>query len=160
MTRFRADRESAGRALVDDAGVVIEAAAAMAARFGSGSRLLAFGRDGGASDAAHVAVEFTHPVIVGKPALPALCLGGEPSLLPVLGRPEDIAVGIRPAGDDLAVARGLGMLTVALTVNAACPHADHVLAAGSDDALVAREIHVTMYHLLWELVHVFLEAGG
>ncbi|SDJ37774.1 hypothetical protein [Nonomuraea jiangxiensis] len=150
-------REAAGTALVDDAGAVIEAAAAMSERFRGGGRLLAFG---GAADAAHVAVEFTHPVIVGKRALPAFCLGGEPALLPVLGRAGDIAVGIRPAAGDLVVARGLGMLTVALTANEACAEADHPLVARSDDPLVAREIHITMYHLLWELVHVFQEAGS
>ncbi|MEO3874323.1 phosphoheptose isomerase [Nonomuraea sp. B12E4] len=149
-------RDAAGKALVDDAGAVIEAAAAMSERFRDGGRLLALG---GAADAAHVAVEFTHPVIVGKRALPAFSLGGEPALLPVLGRAGDIAVGIRAARGDLVVARGLGMLTVALTADEECPEADHVLVARTGDPLVAREIHITMYHLLWELVHVFQEAG-
>ncbi|TDD23268.1 phosphoheptose isomerase [Nonomuraea diastatica] len=196
LDRVRAGRESAGLALVADAGAVVEAAAAMAARFRRGSRLLTFGRGAAAADAAHVAVEFSHPVIVGKPALPALCLGGEPGLLPVLGRPGDIAVGVRPAAGDFAAARELGMLTVALVPGATCDTrataagttvgcvtagdsvacmaagaalggvaagavagvaADHVLAAHSDDALIVREIHITVYHLLWELAHVFLE---
>ncbi|TMR23503.1 hypothetical protein ETD85_47820 [Nonomuraea zeae] len=135
----------------------------MAARFRRGGRLLTFGRaetaaTDAAADAAHVAVEFTHPVIVGKPALPALCLGAQPALLPIWGRPQDIAVGIRPAAGDLAAARALGMLTVALTMGETCGDADHVLAARSADPLVAREIHVTVYHLLWELVHVLLES--
>ncbi|TDB95319.1 phosphoheptose isomerase [Nonomuraea longispora] len=172
LDRVRAGRESAGLALVADAGAVVEAAAAMAGRFGRGSRLLAFGRGASAADAAHVAVEFSHPVIVGKLALPALCLGDEPGLLPVLGRPGDIAVGVRPAAGDFTAARDLGMLTVALVAAATCGEgttadasgrgagvgADHVLAAHSDDPLVAREIHITVYHLLWELAHVFLES--
>ncbi|MBF8188002.1 phosphoheptose isomerase [Nonomuraea sp. K274] len=155
---IRADRDAAGTALVEDVGAVIEAAAAMSRRFGRAGRLLAFGRAEAAADAAHVAVEFTHPVIVGKRALPAHCLGAEPSLLSILGRPQDIAVGIRPDSGDLAAAREHGMLTIALTANEACAEADHVLSARSADPLVAREIHVTMYHLLWELVHVFQEA--
>ncbi|MEQ4717548.1 phosphoheptose isomerase [Nonomuraea sp. B19D2] len=153
-------RDVAGMALVEDVGAVIEAACDMSGRFGRGGRLLAFGRAAAAADAAHVAVEFTHPVIVGKRALPALCLGADPSLLPVLGRPQDIAVGIRPAAGDFAAARELGMLTIALTANEACAQADHVLPARSEDPLVAREIHITMYHLLWELVHVFQEAAA
>ncbi|MEV1168770.1 phosphoheptose isomerase [Nonomuraea sp. NPDC049784] len=153
-------RDAAGMALVEDVGAVIEAASDMSGRFGRGGRLLAFGRAEAAADAAHVAVEFTHPVIVGKRALPALCLGTEPSLLPILGRPQDIAVGVRPAGGDLAAARELGMLTIALTANEAYAEADHVLSARSEDPLVAREIHITMYHLLWELVHVFQEAAA
>ncbi|TDC85115.1 phosphoheptose isomerase [Nonomuraea deserti] len=211
LDQVRAGRESAGLALVADAGAVVEAAAAMAGRFRRGSRLLSFGRGAAAADAAHVAVEFSHPVIVGKPALPALCLGGEPGLLPVLGRPGDIAVGVLPAAGDLAAARELGMLTVALVAGAtgdaratagesaagvtmtgataagataeesvgvtagataagatlegvvagataAGVVADHVLAAHSEDPLIVREIHITVYHLLWELAHVFLES--
>ncbi|MGP3935205.1 phosphoheptose isomerase [Nonomuraea sp. KM88] len=170
LDRIRAGRESAGQALVADAGAVVEAAAAMAGRFRRGSRLLTFGRGAAAADAAHVAVEFSHPVIVGKPALPAHCLGGEPGLLPVLGRSGDIAVGVLPAAGDFAAALELDMLTVALVANAtrdtpataagapAGVAAEHVLAAHSDDPLIVREIHITVYHLLWELAHVFLES--
>jgi len=46
----------------------------MSERFLSGGRLLAFGRGPYATDAQHVSVEFVHPVIVGKRALPALDL--------------------------------------------------------------------------------------
>ena len=50
----------------------------MAERFARGGRLIAFGRTPAArSDARHVAVEFVHPVIVGKRALPAIALAGE-----------------------------------------------------------------------------------
>jgi D-sedoheptulose 7-phosphate isomerase len=65
----------------------------------------------------------------------------------------------------LATARELGLLTIALTgrkgrAPAGTPAADHVLVADSDDPRVVKEMHVTMYHLLWELVHVFLEQPG
>ena len=50
------------------------AAREMAERFLRGGRLLAFGRGPYATDAQHVSVEFVHPVIVGKRALPALDL--------------------------------------------------------------------------------------
>ena len=46
----------------------------MSERFLRGGRLLAFGRGPYATDAQHVSVEFVHPVIVGKRALPALDL--------------------------------------------------------------------------------------
>ncbi len=50
----------------------------MAERFARGGRLVALGRSPAArSDARHVAVEFVHPVIVGKRALPALGLAAE-----------------------------------------------------------------------------------
>ena len=45
---------------------------AMSERFLRGGRLLAFGRGPYSTDAQHVSVEFVHPVIVGKRALPAL----------------------------------------------------------------------------------------
>ena len=59
----------------------------------------------------------------------------------------------------------LGLLTIALTGRpgravASSPAADHVLLADSDDPRIVKEMHVTMYHLLWELVHVFLEQPG
>src|SRR5215469_5409253 len=47
---------------------------AMAGKFLDGGRLLALGRGAYATDAQHVSVEFVHPVIVGKRALPALDL--------------------------------------------------------------------------------------
>ena len=40
------------------------------------------------------------------------------------------------------------------------PAVDHVLAVNSDDPRVVKEVHVTMYHVLWELVHVFFEQPG
>lgn len=199
LDRAQAARVAPGAALADEAAEIVRAARAMSERFGRGGRLLAFGS---AADAAHVAVEFTHPVIVGKRALPAFAV--DAVLLRTLGRPGDIAVGIGPDPGDglLAAARELGMLTVALTAEAPagsapdgraagapggsppderapadpasggpapeapagarpgerCP-AEHVLVARTADPLVAREIHVTVYHLLWELVHVFLESS-
>src|ERR1700687_2540692 len=66
----------------------------MSERFLRGGRLLAFGRGPYATDAQHVSVEFVHPVIVGKRALPALDLSMlfQPWLSSIL-RPEDIAMG-------------------------------------------------------------------
>jgi D-sedoheptulose 7-phosphate isomerase len=65
----------------------------------------------------------------------------------------------------LEEARGLGMLTVALLGGdggriAAGGLADHVLLAATTDPRVIKEVHVTMYHVLWELVHVFFEQPG
>jgi D-sedoheptulose 7-phosphate isomerase len=133
-------------------------------RFARGGRLLAFGDGLAANDAAHVVVEFAHPVIVGKRALPAMRLP-DPTTLPLFAEPDDIALAISPGGDDprvvaaLAVARAAGLLTVALVgVDQALDEVDHVIAVASDDARIVREAHVTAYHVLWELVHVFLEA--
>ncbi|WP_101785167.1 HypC/HybG/HupF family hydrogenase formation chaperone [Nonomuraea indica] len=182
-----ARRAAPGRALVRDAGLIVGAALDMAARFRRDGRLLAFGAGASAADAGHLAVEFTHPVIVGKRALPAISLANDASAvsgiavsrgygavfstqLRMLGRPEDIAVGFAVedrCGDVLgafAAARQLGMLTIALVDGALMDRTlvdgtlvDHVLDARSGDPRIAGEAHMTTYHLLWELVHVFLD---
>src|SRR5947199_10105319 len=64
-----------------EAGRIAEACWAMARRFHQGGRLLAFGNGAWATDAQHVSVEFVHPVIVGKRALPALALTNDSATL-------------------------------------------------------------------------------
>src|ERR1700724_1244918 len=78
-----------------------EACREMSERFLKGGRLLAFGRGPYATDAQHVSVEFVHPVIVGKRALPALdlSLAFEP-WLKTLVQPKDIVMGFGPPGGD------------------------------------------------------------
>src|SRR6202142_1208073 len=65
----------------------------MSDRFLRGGRLLAFGRGPYATDCQHVSVEFVHPIIVGKRALPAvdLSLLFRPWLDAIL-HPEDIVM--------------------------------------------------------------------
>jgi D-sedoheptulose 7-phosphate isomerase len=165
-----ARREAPVAGLADDAAALAEACWAMARRFHRGGRLIAFGTGCSAADAAHVVVEFVHPVIIGKRALPALELSGRPDFrgeLELFGEPEDIALGIASGHDDriadaLATARDRGMLTMALVGGAdgmpLPPGLDHVIALHTDDPRVVREGQVTVYHVLWELVHVFLDA--
>lgn len=125
----------------------------MAERFARGGRLLAFGASAADwSDARHVAVEFVHPVIVGKRALPALAMS--PGDVELLVRPDDIVIafgeGAQIAGG-LRAAQAAGCLTVELGPQA-------VPSAG--DPFVAQEITETLYHVLWELVQVFFEHRG
>ena len=87
-----------------------EACREMSRRFLAGGRLLAFGNGSAATDAQHVSVEFVHPVIVGKRALPALDLGPEfEARLPVILQPEDMVMGFAFPGRDEAVERTLRM---------------------------------------------------
>jgi D-sedoheptulose 7-phosphate isomerase len=127
----------------------------MAERFLRGGRLLAFGADAvDGSDARHVAVEFVHPVIVGKRALPALAL--PPGDVGLLARADDIAIayGSGPAVEAaVRDAAGAGCLTLAFTQVGA----EWELIPGTDDPFVAQELAETAYHVLWELVHVFLD---
>ena len=95
----------------------------MAERFARGGRLIALGRSPAArSDARHVAVEFVHPVIVGKRALPAIGLAGEGGelahQLDLIAREADIAMAFGceqdggEAGRALALADARGCLTI------------------------------------------------
>ena len=181
-----ARRREAGLALVECAEAVTATAADMAARLGGGGKLIAFGNGAGSTDAQHISIEFIHPVIVGKRALPAIALTNDVASLTgiaeragwdqvfarqiqQLGRPRDIAVGfLSPGGASrnvlrgLLMARELGLLTVALGGEADAPIfvVDHVLPVRSGDPQIVKEIGVTIYHILWELVHVFLERPG
>ncbi len=132
----------------------------MAERFLEGGRLLAFGRGPYLTDAQHISVEFIHPVIVGKRALPALDLSvAFRPWLAVLLRPTDIVVGFGPPEGDpevaaaLAWARAQGALTFALPG----PDADYGVAAPSPDPFIHQEMLEVLYHTLWETVHVFFE---
>ncbi len=128
---------------------------AMARAFSTGGTLVACGTGAAATDAAHVAVEFMHPVIVGKRALPALAS-------PELARPGDIALGLVHGGRDPAVKELLarpGLLTIAFTGPQPI-EADYSFAVASDDRAIVQEVQETAYHVLWELVHVFFEHPG
>jgi D-sedoheptulose 7-phosphate isomerase len=105
----------------------------MAERFARGGRLLA---TGDISDSRHVAVEFVHPVIVGKRALPALAVAARE--LELLAEPDDMVIGFGVPVPD----------TPALVIELDPP---------VDDPYIHQELVETAYHVLWELVHVFLE---
>ena len=128
---------------------------AMAERFERRGRLLSVARSPrGWSDARHVAVEFVHPVIVGKRALPALALA--PEQLDSLAEPDDMVIAFDPR-EDLAAATGRGCLTIAFCPDTA---ADWVFVPPVSDPFVAQELAESLYHFLWEHVHVFLEHSG
>ncbi len=159
-----------------------EACRSMSERFLAGGRLLAFGRGPYATDAQHVSVEFVHPVIVGKRALPALDISMlfRPWLETIL-HPEDIVMGFGPPqGDDevrsaLAFAESGGALTFALPGSlasiddgAGAGHStahnlghnvgrNYAVEAFTEDPFIHQEMIEMLYHVLWESVHVFLE---
>ncbi|NTU81357.1 MAG: SIS domain-containing protein [Chloroflexales bacterium] len=181
--RFAQSNALAERFFAAEAGHIAEACWAMARRFHQGGRLLAFGNGACATDAQHIAVEFVHPVIVGKRALPALALTNNSAALSAasgpaefarqiaaLARPQDIAVGLSPDGGcanvlaALDTARRRGLLTLALTGGdggqIAAAGLDHCFVVPSHDPAAVQETHETLYHVLWELVHVLFEHEG
>jgi D-sedoheptulose 7-phosphate isomerase len=140
----------------------------MAERFARGGRLIAFGRSPAArSDARHIAVEFVHPVIVGKRALPAIGLAGEGGdiarQVSLIAAADDIAVAFGTESDDgdgaqaLAIARDRGCLTIAFSPGAG---AEWEFEPPAGDPYIRQELIETLYHVLWELVHVFFEHRG
>jgi D-sedoheptulose 7-phosphate isomerase len=172
---------------------IAQACWAMARRFHQGGRLLALGNGAWATDAQHVSVEFVHPVIVGKRALPAIALTNDSATLSsmaangeantsfvrqlsVLARPQDIAMGFSPDGHcanvvtALTRAKQMGLLTLALTggdggvlrrlASADDAGLDFCFVVRAQDPLVIQETHETLYHVLWELVHIFFEHEG
>jgi len=150
----------------EHADAVARACHAMAARFQAGGRLLVYGEEAQRSDVAHVVVEFVHPVIVGKRALAAIALH-TPDVLDTLGRADDILM-LLCAGAPRAVevrllanAKARDMLVLALTGDASSEthaiEADFHFAVRSTDPLLVQETHEMLYHVLWELVHVFFE---
>jgi D-sedoheptulose 7-phosphate isomerase len=132
----------------------------MSSRFLNGGRLLAFGRGPYATDAQHVSVEFVHPVIVGKRALPALDLSMlfRPWLEASV-RPQDIAMGFAgPDGDPeiesvLRCAGDGGAMTFALP---GCS-GSYSFRPVTTDPFQHQEMIEILYHTLWETVHVFFE---
>src|SRR5262245_17033451 len=165
-----------------EAGRIADCCLAIAKRFHRGGRLLAFGNGASATDAQHVSVEFVHPVIVGKRALPALALTNDSAWLSnapsgdgvdfarqiaVLARPQDIAIAFsldaRCANllAALQQARHAGLLTLGLAGGDggrfAAADLDFCFVVRDADRLIVQETHETLYHVLWELVHVFFE---
>jgi D-sedoheptulose 7-phosphate isomerase len=137
-----------------------EACHEMSRRFLAGGRLLAFGNGSAATDAQHVSVEFVHPVIVGKRALPALDLGPEfERRLPVILHPQDMVMGFAFPERDAAVERALGVAQErgALTFALAGEVGDYPFDLADEDPFVCQEVFEVLYHMLWETVHVYFE---
>ena len=119
----------------------------------------------------HVAVEFVHPVIVGKRALPAVTVPPSADMVATLRAsvtPGDIVLVLADADDPrvLDVMRrgpAWGIETVWIGAGSRRPEAgaaNHVIWLDTDVPLEASELFVRIYHLLWELTHVCFEHPG
>jgi len=143
-----------------EAGRLAEACREMSERFLRGGRLLAFGRGPYATDAQHVSVEFVHPVIVGKRALPALdlSLAFEP-WLKTLVQADDIVMGFGPPEGDPEVWAALDAARQRQAMTFALPGAEgsYFCSTRTPDAFIHQELVEILYHTLWETVHVFFE---
>jgi D-sedoheptulose 7-phosphate isomerase len=155
---------------------------AMAVRFSDGGRLYVMGNGGSATDAQHISLEFFHPIIEKRKALPAIALTADQALLTaisndrdfakifadqlrVLARPGDMALAVSTSGKSpnlvqaLETARELGLLTIAFTGKdgGRLPDlAEYCFVVPSFSIHRIQETHVTLYHIVWDLVHVAL----
>jgi D-sedoheptulose 7-phosphate isomerase len=152
----------------------------MAGAFDAGGRLFVMGNGGSSCDAAHVSVEFMHPIIEKRPALPALALTTDTAMLTavgndqdfalafvqqirMLGRQGDLALGISTSGKSanvnraLQAAREMGLLTVGFSGRdgGRMPElCDHCFTVPSFSIHRIQETHETLLHILWDLIHV------
>jgi D-sedoheptulose 7-phosphate isomerase len=155
---------------------------AMAARFSEGGRLYVMGNGGSATDAQHISVEFFHPIVEKRKALPAIALTADQALLTaisndrdfakvfadqlrVLARPGDMALAVSTSGKSpnlvqaLETARELSLLTIAFTGKdgGRLPDlAEYCFVVPSFSIHRIQETHVALYHIVWDLVHVAL----
>ncbi|HUC15606.1 MAG TPA: hypothetical protein VMS00_14245 [Acidimicrobiales bacterium] len=165
--------EAVPTATSDDVSVADNLAAAavsLARRFAAGATMWCAAPQW-QSHGRHVAVEFVHPVIVGKRALPAVHLEG-PDLvraLRLLSQPGDVLLVVSSAADPAArealrrsEAWGLTRIWLGAGPRPQTAAAEHIVWWESlDPELAARSGDlVLLYHLLWELSHVVFEHPG
>ncbi len=159
---------------------IVECCAAMARAFDAGGRLFVMGNGGSSCDAAHIAVEFMHPIIEKRPPLPAVSLSTDTAMLTavgndrdfsvafveqlrMLGRAGDIAMGLSTSGKSanvnraLLTAREMKMLTVGYSGRdgGRMPdHCDWCFIVPSFSIHRIQESHETLLHIMWDLIHV------
>jgi len=177
-------RDTSARFFAQEGPTLLAAARTIAETYENGGRLYTMGNGGSSCDAAHIAVEFLHPVTAGRPALPAVNLAADTAMLSAIGndlgfehafarqliahgRKGDAVIGVSTSGNSANLlaafdtAKRLGMATIALTGGdggkmRALPSIDHCLVVPSDSIHRVQECHVAAYHILWDLVHTLL----
>lgn len=167
-----------------EAARVVRAAHIVADTYRRGGRLYTMGNGGSSCDAAHIAVEFQHPVTAGRPALPAINLAQDMAMLTAVGndigfrhvfvRPVlaqlnagDCLIGVSTSGNSenllagFAAARQRGAATIGLAGGGGgrmreSADVDLCLVVPSDSIHRVQETHVALYHILWDLTHTLL----
>jgi D-sedoheptulose 7-phosphate isomerase len=163
---------------------LVAMAHALAALYQRGGRLFCMGNGGSSCDAAHIAVEFSHPITAGRPALPAVNLAADTAMLTAVGndvgfdhvfvrpllaqaRAGDGLIGVSTSGNSpsllaaFSTARRMGLATFGLAGHdggamARSADIDHCLVVESTSVHRVQETHVAIYHVLWDLVHTLL----
>ena len=172
------------RFFAENAARVVEAAQLLARCYRAGGRLYTMGNGGSSCDAAHLAVEFQHPITAGRPALPALNLSQDMAMVTAVANDlgfvhvytrqvlahvgeRDCLVGISTSGNSENLLAGFnaakrqGAATLGLAGGdggrmRASPDVDLCLVVPTDSIHRVQETHVALYHILWDLTHTLL----
>jgi D-sedoheptulose 7-phosphate isomerase len=182
LRKCRESAEMKAKFFEANAGVLEQVCARLADALASGHRLFVMGNGGSSCDALHVAVEFVHPIIEKRRAFPAHALTCDTALLTAIsndsdfsqtfadqlrlfGKPGDVALGISTSGMSanvnygLEAARQIGMLTIGFAGKdggRTKDIAEYCLTVPSFSIHRIQEVHTTLLHVLWDMVHVLL----
>ena len=162
---------------------VVDAAGAIAKVYRNNGRLFTMGNGGSSCDAAHIAVEFLHPITTGRPALTAVDLTSDTTMLTAVGNDVgfehvfvrqviaqahagDGLIGLSTSGNSknlikaFVKAKEMGIVTIGLAGMSGGEMAscglDHCLVVETDSIHRIQECHLATYHILWDLVHTLL----
>jgi D-sedoheptulose 7-phosphate isomerase len=161
---------------------------ALARAYQRGRKMLVCGNGGSATDAQHVAVEFMHPITVGRKALPAICLNNDMAMVTAvandvgfddvfarqiiaLGQEGDVLLGISTSGNSenllhaFSTAQRMGLLTIGFAGDDGGKMEeikqqrllDFCLTVPTSSVHRIQETHMTLYHIIWDLTHEFLQ---
>ena len=167
---------------------ILAASLAIAKAFAGGHKMLVCGNGGSATDAQHVAVEFMHPITVGRKALPAICLNSDMAMVTAvandvnfadvfvrqiiaLGNEGDVLIGISTSGNSENLLHGfqtagrMKMTTIGFAGGdggrmkemSSAGLIEFCFTVPTTSIHRIQESHVTLYHVMWDLVHEFLQ---
>ncbi len=167
---------------------ILAASLAMARAFHSGRKLLVCGNGGSGTDAQHIAVEFMHPITVGRKALPAICLNNDMAMVTAvandvnfadvyvrqiiaLGKPGDVLIAISTSGNSenllhaFQTAQRMQLVTIGFAGDEGGKMQemkeqdliDFCFTVPTSSIHRIQESHVTLYHIMWDMVHEFLQ---
>ncbi len=166
----------------DDIALILEMAYTMVEAFSQGNKVIWMGNGGSAADAQHLAAELVSRFYKERAGLPSIALHCNTSVLTAIGndygfeyiferqvealaRPGDVVVGISTSGASPNIlraierARSMGCLTIGLTGRSGgqLSHAvDLCLKVPSDDTPRIQEVHITVGHIICEIVESIL----
>ena len=177
-------RDTNARFFAEQGEALVATARTIAGAYRGGGRLFAMGNGGSSCDAAHIAVEFNHPVTAGRPALAAVNLCADIAMITAVGndvgfehvflrqlvaqaRAGDGLIGVSTSGNSanliaaFAKAKEIGLATIGLAGGDGgqmrrAAALDHCLVVPSSSIHRVQECHVAIYHILWDLVHTLL----